>query len=76
MKFLHYKERENVLKAYRDKRKNIMNQPPDNPTSKEDVWKTIRISDDFPEPVIRVRFKLYSFLKSSIEEERHLWTNG
>ena len=67
MKFLHYKDRENVLKAYRDKRKNIVNQAPYNPTN-EDVWRTICVSENFPEHVIRVRHKLYPFLKKSIEE--------
>ena len=43
---------------------------PNNATN-EDVWKTIRVSEDFPECFIRVRYKLYPFLKSSIEEGRH-----
>ena len=48
-----------------------MNQAPDNPTNEEDVWRTICVSEDFPERVIRVRHKLYPYLKSSIEEGRH-----
>ena len=61
MKFLHYKDREIVLKAYCEKRKNIVNQAPDNPTDEEDAWNTTRVSKDFPERVIRVRYKLYPF---------------
>ena len=48
------------LKMYREKRKNIVNQAPDNPTN-EDVWKTICVSEYFLERVIRVRSKLYPF---------------
>ena len=60
-------ERENVLKAYCEKRKkNTVNQAPDNPTNEEDVWKTITANGEFPERVIRERFKLHPFLKSSI----------
>ena len=51
--------------------KNIVNQAPDDPTNEEDVCKTIRVSKDFPERIIRVRYKLYPFLKSSNEEGRH-----
>ena len=43
--------------------KNIVNQAPDNSTNEEDVWKTITVSENFPERVIRVRYKLYPFLK-------------
>ena len=48
-----------------------MNQAPDNPKNEEDVWKTITGNEDFLERVNRVRYKLYPFLKSSIEEGRH-----
>ena len=50
--FSYYKDRENVLKAYREKRKNIVNQVSGNPTNEEDLWKTIRVSEDFLECVI------------------------
>ena len=55
VKFSHYKASLDFLQ----KSKNIVNQAPDNPTNEEDVWKKIRISEDFPERVIRVRYKLY-----------------
>ena len=71
MKFSHYKDKENVLKAYREKRKNILNQALNNPTYEEDVWKIIRVSEDFPERIIKVRYKLYPFLNLGIEEGRH-----
>ena len=48
-----------------------MNQVQDNPGNEELVWETIGVSEDFPERVIRVRYKLYPFLKSSIPEGRH-----
>ena len=48
-----------------------MNQAPDNPTNEEDVWKIICVSEDPTGRVIRVRYKLYPFLKSSIKEGRH-----
>ena len=35
---------------------NILNQAPDNPTNEDDLWKTIRVSEYFPERVFRVRF--------------------
>ena len=47
MKFSHFKDRENVLKTYHEKRKNIVNQVPDNRTNEKDVWKTIRVSEHF-----------------------------
>ena len=53
------------------KKAEIVNQAPDNPTNEEDVQRTIRVSEDFPERVIRVRYKLYPFLKSCFEEGRH-----
>ena len=56
MKLSHYKERENVLKTYREKRKNILNPAPDNTTNEDDLWKTIRVSEYFPGRVLRVRF--------------------
>ena len=68
VKFSHYKDRENVLKTYRKKHKNIVNQAPDNPTNEEDVWKTIRVSEYFSECVIRVRPKLYPFLKRVLKK--------
>ena len=54
MKFLHYKDREklNVFKTYREKRKNIEDQAPNNTTNGKDVWKTIRAGEYFPERVI------------------------
>ena len=61
VKFLHYKDREFVFKAYCEKRKNIVNQPADNPSNQEDAWKTIHVCEDFPERVTRVRYKLYHF---------------
>ena len=75
VKFLHYKDIENVLKTYHEKRKNIVSQAPDNPTNEEDVWKTIYVSEYFPESVIRVRSKLYPFLKSSIVDGRNSYLN-
>ena len=48
-----------------------MNQVPDNPANEKIVWETIGVSKDFPERVIRVRYKLYPFLKSGIAEGRH-----
>ena len=68
VKLSHYKASLDLLQK---KAENIVNQAPDNRTNEEDVWKTIRISEDFPARVIRVRYKLYPFLKSSIEEGRH-----
>ena len=68
VKFSHYKDRENVLKTYRKKHKNIVNQAPDNPTNEEDVWKTIRVSKYFSECVIRVKPKLYPFLKRVLKK--------
>ena len=68
VKFSRYKDRGNVLKTFREKRKNIVNQAPDNSSNEEDVWKIIRVSEDFPECVITV-----SFLKSSIEEGRNTY---
>ena len=38
VKFSHFKDRENVLNAYCEKRKSIVNQAPENPTNEEDVW--------------------------------------
>ena len=52
--YSYYKDRQNVLKTYRENLKNTVNQAPDNPTN-EDVWKTIRVSEYFPERLIRVR---------------------
>ena len=70
VKFLHYKDREklNVLKTYREKRKNIEDQAPNNTTNGKDVWKTIRASEYFPERVIRVRPKLYPFLNRVLKK--------
>ena len=45
MKFSHNK-------TYHEKSKNIVNQAPDNPTNEKDEWKTIRVSEYFPEHVI------------------------
>ena len=54
MKFSHYKDEENDLKAYCEKRKKNVNQAPDNPTNEEDVRKTNRVRENLPERVIRV----------------------
>ena len=75
VKFLHYKDIENVLKTYHEKRKNIVSQAQDNLSNEEDVWKTIYVSEYFPESVIRVRSKLYPFLKLSIEDRRNSYLN-
>ena len=81
VKFSHYKDREKVLKAYREKRRSLNNDnaqaggataDPDEGRADEqtDVRRVIRVSEDFPERVTKARSKLYSFLKSSLENGR------
>ena len=77
VKFTRYKDREKVLKAYREKRKAQNNAAPDGAMADpnggddepHDIRRDIRVSEDFPERVIKVRTKLYPFLKSSLEKD-------
>ena len=81
MKFSHYKDREKVLKAYREKCRTLNNDnaqvggatadPGEGRADEQtDVRRVIRVSEDFPERVIKAQSKLYPFLKSSLENSR------
>ena len=54
MQFTHYKHRELILKAFRQKRKMTQLQ--------------VRIGEDFPERVSKARTGLYQLMKNSIEQ--------
>ena len=67
-----------VLKSFREKRKsrqadNVQDPPAENGNGNDgdeqpDAHRNIRVSEDFPERVVKVRSELYPFLKSSIEQ--------
>ena len=76
LKFSHYKDRDKVLKAYREKRKaqnndnlqGAMADPSEGNDERPDERRVIRVSEDFPEHVTKARTNLYPFLKSSLEQ--------
>ena len=82
VKFSHYKDRDKVLKVYREKRKTQRNDQTvqadaatngadENRTDKQpEITRQIRVSEDFPERVVKACSRLYSFLKSSLESGR------
>ena len=76
VKFSHYKDRDKVLKVYREKRKaqnndnlqGAMADPSEGNDERPDERRVIRVSEDFPERVTKARTNLYPFLKSSLEQ--------
>ena len=82
VKFSHYKDRDKVLKVYHEKRKTQLNAQTvqadaatngadENRTDKQpEITRQIRVSEGFPERVVKARSRLYSFLKSSLESGR------
>ena len=74
MTFSHSKDKDSILKAYRDKRKelrnatddtNDQNKPEDIASGEGDCVRPVRVSEDFPLRVTKTRTKLCPFLKSS-----------
>lgn len=76
VKFSFYKDRDRVLKAYREKRKRQNEQTTESTgaSAAEQIEQSetcrIRVCEDFPERVIKARSNLYSFLRSSIDSGR------
>lgn len=76
VKFSFYKDRDKVLKAYREKRKRQNEQSAETTgaSAAEQIEQSetcrIRVCEDFPERVIKARSNLYSFLRSSIDSGR------
>ena len=70
VKFSFYKDRETVLRAYRQKRKDDNNEDTSGgQTDNELRQRPVRVSEDFPERVTKMRTKLFPFLKSCREAE-------
>lgn len=70
VKFSFYKDRDSVLRAYRQKRKDENNENNDNPTDEDaETVRRIRVTEDFPERVTKARTKLFPFLKSCLDNE-------
>ena len=75
VKFSFYKDRERILKAYREKRKQENEQRQaqatnnDNQSDDGEETRKIRVSEDFPQRVIKARSDLYPFLRSCIDSE-------
>ena len=78
VKFSHYKDRDSVLKSFREKRRSRLadnaqglvgeNRNGNDGAEVPESRNNIRVSEDFPERVVKVRSELYPFLKSSIEQ--------
>ena len=78
VKFSHYKDRDGVLKSFREKRRSRLadnaqglmggNRNGNDGAEVPESRNNIRVSEDFPERVVKVRSELYPFLKSSIEQ--------
>ena len=93
IKFSHYKDRDSVLKSFREKQRSRLadnaqglmgkNRNDNDGAAVPETRNNIRVSEDFPERVVKVRSELYPFLKSSIEQGHdaffrydHLVVNG
>ena len=76
VKFSFYKDRDRVLKAYREKRKrqNEQSTGATGASAAEQIEQSetcrIRVCEDFPERLIKARSNLCSFLRSSIDSGR------
>ncbi|MEW8546814.1 MAG: hypothetical protein AB2693_25145 [Candidatus Thiodiazotropha sp.] len=81
VKFSHFKDKDLVLKTYRQKRKekqNVATIDSANDTDGQAEFDTnperpVRVSEDFPMRVTKVRAKLYPFLKSCHENEKEAY---
>ena len=76
-KFSFFKDKDKVLKRYREKRKTSRNQgepagTPE-PGSVDTARTEVRVSEAFPERVTRMRSLLYPFLVQSLEGEKHAY---
>ena len=73
VKFSHFKDKERVLKAYRDKRKNqqiVPNAGEPDIEGGDRNERPVRISEDFPARVTKARANLYPFMKSCHEKQK------
>ena len=62
VKFSFYKDRDNVLQTYRQKRKDENNERNNDATDGDaEMAPRIRVTEDFPERVTKARTKLFSF---------------
>ena len=73
MKFSFYKDKDNVLRTYRQKRKDENNERNernnDATDSDAEMAPRIRVTEDFLERVTKARTKLFPFLKSCMDNE-------
>ena len=73
VKFSHFKDKERVLKVYREKHKNqqnVFNAGESNIEGSERNERPVRISEDFPARVTKARANLYPFMKSCHEKQK------
>ena len=72
VKFSFYKDREKILKTYREKRKQE-NEQQQAQVSNDDIntdnSRKFRVSEDFPQRVIKARSDLYPFLRTCINQD-------
>ena len=78
VKFSYYKDRDRVLKSFREKRKARSSDGAQDTTGdtgdgnggqeEPDAYSNIRVSEDYPERVVKARSDLYPFLQSSINQ--------
>ena len=76
VKFSFYKDKDNVLRTYRQKRKDENNERNERNVRNNDATDSdaemaprIRVTEDFPERVTKARTKLFPFLKSCMDNE-------
>lgn len=76
-KFSFYKDKETILKAYRQKRRDERNVETAPDVDGEEAvslqQRAVRVSEDFPERVTKARTKLFPFLKSCLENEKNAY---
>ena len=76
VKFSHFKDKELVLKNYREKRKaqrEADQQGENEGGADETAVRPVRVSEDFPMRVTRARTNLYPFMKSAQEQDKEAY---
>ncbi|MEW8547208.1 MAG: hypothetical protein AB2693_27170 [Candidatus Thiodiazotropha sp.] len=76
VKFSHFKDKELVLKTYREKRKQQRDTAQSTDTEVEaggNAQRPVRVSEDFPLRVTKARTNLYPFMKAAHEREQEAY---
>ena len=72
-KFLFFKDKDKVLKSYREKKKSDKTWKEQGETILVSEYSDVRVAEDYPERVTKMRTALYPFMIQSLEAEKNAY---